>query len=153
MGAAVVHWEVRTRDAERMKKFYGDLFGWAIDSGNPMNYGLVNTGLKTGIGGGIGAGDSNFTAGVTFYVQVEDLQEHLNRVEATGGRTIMPPTEIPGMVTMALFSDPEGNVVGLVKGPQKDEPPAARRRPPAGRKATTRKRSKPKTKGKKRTRR
>jgi predicted enzyme related to lactoylglutathione lyase len=27
----------------------------------------------------------------------------------------MPVTEIPGMVIMAQFADPEGNVVGLVK--------------------------------------
>ena len=27
---------------------------------------------------------------------------------------VMPVTDIPNMVTFALFSDPEGNVVGLV---------------------------------------
>ncbi len=27
----------------------------------------------------------------------------------------MPVTEIPNMVTFAQFSDPEGNVVGMVK--------------------------------------
>lgn len=29
--------------------------------------------------------------------------------------TIVPTTEIPDMVTFALFADPDGNVVGLVK--------------------------------------
>jgi predicted enzyme related to lactoylglutathione lyase len=28
----------------------------------------------------------------------------------------VPPTEIPNMVTFALFQDPEGHTVGLVKG-------------------------------------
>ena len=28
----------------------------------------------------------------------------------------MPVTEIPNMVTFALFADPEGHVVGVVKG-------------------------------------
>src|SRR5574341_770127 len=32
-----------------------------------------------------------------------------------GGKTIVPVTEIPGMVTFAQFADPEGNVVGIVK--------------------------------------
>jgi predicted enzyme related to lactoylglutathione lyase len=27
----------------------------------------------------------------------------------------MPPMEIPDMVKMALFSDPDGNVIGLVE--------------------------------------
>lgn len=32
-----------------------------------------------------------------------------------GGKTVVPVTEIPDMVTFAQFADPEGNVVGLVK--------------------------------------
>jgi predicted enzyme related to lactoylglutathione lyase len=28
----------------------------------------------------------------------------------------MPPTEIPNVVTIAMFQDPEGNVIGLLKG-------------------------------------
>ena len=32
-----------------------------------------------------------------------------------GGKTVMPTTEIPNMVTFAMFSDPDGNIVGLVK--------------------------------------
>jgi len=28
----------------------------------------------------------------------------------------MPPTEIPDQVTFALFADPQGNVIGMVKG-------------------------------------
>jgi predicted enzyme related to lactoylglutathione lyase len=32
-----------------------------------------------------------------------------------GGKVIMPPTEIPGSVTMAQFQDPEGNLIGLIK--------------------------------------
>jgi len=142
MGAAVVHWEVRARDSERLKKFYGDLFGWAIDSNNPMKYGMVDTGLKQGINGGIGGGDPHFAAGVTIYVQVEDPQAYLTRIESMGGKALMMPMEIPGDVTMALFSDPEGNVIGLVKGSQTDTRsssatrPSRSRRSPAPRKRT-----------------
>ena len=52
---------------------------------------------------------------VTFYAQVEDFQKTLDSVESMGGKTLMPPTDIPDMVTFALFSDPEGNVIGIVK--------------------------------------
>jgi len=36
--------------------------------------------------------------------------------ERRGGKTVMPPTEIPGYVTLAMFTDPAGNVTGLIKG-------------------------------------
>ncbi len=52
---------------------------------------------------------------VTFYVQVDDLDAYLKKAESLGGRTVVPPTEIPNMVTFAMFSDPDGNAVGLVK--------------------------------------
>ena len=32
-----------------------------------------------------------------------------------GGKTVMPPMDIPEGPTMAQFSDPEGNVIGLVQ--------------------------------------
>ncbi len=36
-------------------------------------------------------------------------------IEAKGGKTVMPVTEIPGMVIFAQFADPEGNIVGMTK--------------------------------------
>ena len=49
------------------------------------------------------------------YVEVEDLQATLDKAESLGGKTTMPIMEIPGMVTLAHFSDPDGNVIGIVK--------------------------------------
>jgi predicted enzyme related to lactoylglutathione lyase len=108
-----VHFEILGKDAEKLQGFYIDLFGWQIDANNPMNYGVVDTRGEGGIGGGIGSAQEQNQ--VTFYIQVNDPQVYLNRIEAKGGRTILPVTEVPGMVTFAVFADPEGNVVGLVK--------------------------------------
>ncbi len=44
---------------------------------------------------------------------VDDLQAYLDSVETLGGKIVQGITTIPGMVTMALFADPEGNVIGL----------------------------------------
>ena len=52
---------------------------------------------------------------MTVYVQVDDLESYLKKAESLGGKTVMPVTEIPGVVTLAMFSDPEGNVIGMVK--------------------------------------
>ncbi len=115
MANPVVHFEVTGKDAAKLHKFYGGVFGWNIQADNPMNYGLVsNEDTGGGIGGGISGGDGQSTS-VTFYVEVDDPQAYLNKIESEGGKTIMPVTEIPGMVILAQFADPEGNVVGLVK--------------------------------------
>jgi predicted enzyme related to lactoylglutathione lyase len=66
-----------------------------------------------GIGGGVGQGEQ---AKVMFYVQVADPQSALDQAVALGGRVVQPVMEIPGAVTMAQFADPEGNVIGIVKG-------------------------------------
>lgn len=117
MGQPVVHFEIVGKDAKKLQDFYAGLFGWHIDANNPMNYGVVDTHGEGGIGGGIGSSQGqNQDTFVTFYVQVDDPQAYLNRIEGMGGKTVMPVTEIPDMVTFAMFADPEGNVIGLVKG-------------------------------------
>jgi predicted enzyme related to lactoylglutathione lyase len=65
------------------------------------------------IGGGIG--EAQGPNQVIFYIEVDDPQAYLDRIDKAGGRTVVPVTEIPDMVTFAQFSDPQGNVVGLVK--------------------------------------
>lgn len=114
MSAPVVHFEITGKDAGKLQKFYGELFGWKINADNPMNYGLVEAN-EGGIGGGIGPAMEGAPGHVTFYVQVDDLQAYLDKAEKAGGKTIVPVTEIPDMVTFALFADPEGNMVGIVK--------------------------------------
>jgi predicted enzyme related to lactoylglutathione lyase len=120
--APVVHFEIVGKDAKKLHNFYGKLFDWQINADNPMNYGLVNAagnGTEVGkgsIGGGVAAAEQGMPGYVTFYVQVPDLAATLKKAESMGGKTMVPPTEIPNMVTFALFQDPEGNMVGLVKG-------------------------------------
>jgi hypothetical protein len=111
----VVHWEILGNDPDKLQKFYAQLFGWHIDANNPMNYGIADTHSEKGINGGIGPADGSRYR-VTFYIEVDDLQAFLTKAERLGGKTIMPPTEIPDLVTFAQFSDPEGNIIGLVKG-------------------------------------
>lgn len=112
MGKPVVHFEISGKDAKKLQEFYGSIFDWHIDANNPMNYGVVDT-HGGGINGGIAAAQGPNQ--VTFYIEVDDPQAYLNRIESAGGKTLVPVTEIPNMVTFAQFADPEGNVVGLVK--------------------------------------
>lgn len=123
MAAAPVTWfEIVGKDAKKLQTFYGKLFDWKITADNPMNYGMVDAvanGKEVGkgsIGGGIGAAQPGAPGHVTFYVQVNDPGAYLKKAESLGGKTVVPVTEIPNMVTFALFQDPEGNMVGIVKG-------------------------------------
>ena len=113
----VVHFEIGGADGAKLQQFYRDAFDWAVDADNPMQYGLVEA-QGEGIGGAVTAADA---PGVTVYIQVDDLQAVLDRVGSLGGKTVQEITTIPGMVTMATFSDPEGNLVGLVHS---ETPPA-----------------------------
>ncbi|MEW6511186.1 MAG: VOC family protein [Bacteroidota bacterium] len=151
MAAPVTHFEINVRDGKRAQDFYAGLFGWKIQNVAEMNYGLVDTGVKMGINGGIGQVQEGQNPGVTVYVQVEQLQEYLDKAIALGGRMLTPVTEVPNMVTFALFADPEGNTVGLVKGPQSPPKPRKAKKAPARRKAAARPRARAKTRrGKKR---
>jgi len=114
MGNPVVHFEVLGKDGKRLQQFFGDLFGWRIDANNPMNYGMVEA-TDGGIAGGIGPTPEG-QGHVTFYVQVDDPAAYLAKAEKLGGKKLMDPMEVPGGPTIAMFSDPEGHVVGLVKG-------------------------------------
>jgi hypothetical protein len=114
MGHAVVHFEILAPDGAALQKYYADLFGWEIDADNPMHYGLVQP-TSPGIGGGVGPSEDGTTL-VTFYVDTDDLRASLDKAEALGGKTVQEPTDIPGGPSVAMFADPQGNVIGLVKG-------------------------------------
>jgi predicted enzyme related to lactoylglutathione lyase len=112
----VVHWEIAALDAKKQQDFYARLFDWKIQVHEAMNYGIVETGGSGGINGGIFTSQTPGCKLVTFYVQVDDLQAYLDKATKLGGKTVMPPTPIPGHGSMAMFQDPEGNVLGLFKG-------------------------------------
>lgn len=109
----VVHFEVVGKDGKKLQEFFSGLFGWKIDANNPMSYGIVDTG-DGGIGGGIAASQDGASM-VTFYVEVDDLQAYLTKAEGMGGKTVMPPMAVPGGPEIAVFADPEGHAIGLVK--------------------------------------
>jgi uncharacterized protein len=118
MSKPIVGWfEVTGKDGPALQQFYASLFGWDItDTGDGSGYGLVAAWDK-GIGGGIGASPDGGAGGVTFYVEVDDPARFLANAEKLGGRTVVPPTEIPNFgLTFAFFADPEGHVVGLSHG-------------------------------------
>lgn len=114
MANPVTHFEVLGQDAAALQNFYGQAFGWEMQDVMEGGYYMAHPG--SGIDGGVGRAPEGQQGHVTFYVEVEDPASALARIEELGGRTIQPPMDVPGGPTIALFADPEGHVLGLVKG-------------------------------------
>ncbi len=116
MGQPVAFFEILSPDHERAQAFYRDLFDWQVAADPQMGgYGLVDTGAgEHAVGGGIGPVDESGGAGVKIYVRVDDLDAYLDRAEKLGGRSLVPPMDLPGdFGRIAVFADPDGNQVGL----------------------------------------
>ena len=114
----IIHFEIMGSDPAQSQKFYAELFGWKL--ADPVaelgNYAMVD-GSSAGLSGGIGSEGPGGRLRTTFYVDVPDLQAALERASQLGGKVVSPPMEIPGTgISLAQFSDPDGNLVGLVKG-------------------------------------
>jgi len=114
MAHPVTWFEVLGNDAGNLRKFYSGLFGWGFRANDPVQYGVVNTGDSRGIPGGIGVAYPGTRPWVTFYVETPDVAASLKQAEALGGKVVLPRTTMPG-VTLGVFEDPEGHVVGLVE--------------------------------------
>jgi predicted enzyme related to lactoylglutathione lyase len=117
MGQPVVHFEVLGKDGAALQCYYAELFGWDVKTDNEMNYGMVDgkDNGENGIGGGVGQGPDGYQGHVTFYVAVPDVEEALQKAESLGGKRVMGPEDIMGMVVLGQFTDPEGHLVGVVK--------------------------------------
>jgi hypothetical protein len=114
MAHPVMWFEVLGNDGGKLQQFYKDLFGWTFDVIPTINYGLAKTGDERGIPGGIGQTGSGMGPWVTFYTETPDVTASLTRAVALGGKVITPRTVLPD-VTLGIFQDPEGHVLGLVE--------------------------------------
>ena len=109
------HFEIPVDEPDRAEKFYGDVFGWTFQrfEGAPSYYGMTTTGPddKTGINGALfQRGD---TTVVSLTMEVDSIEDSLQKVEAGGGKVLQGKTPIPGMGYFATCGDTEGNQFGL----------------------------------------
>jgi predicted enzyme related to lactoylglutathione lyase len=119
VGNPVVHFELAAADHDLLVAFYGNLFDWRLRSLSNGGYTIIDTCAGHGINGGIARSQPG-RSWSTFYVEVADLQETLDKVSSLGGTTIMPVTELAGpdladTVRIAMFSDPDDLPVGIVQ--------------------------------------
>ena len=51
-----------------------------------------------------------------FYVGVDDVQASLDKAESLGATNLLAPMPIPGVGTIGMFADADGNAIGMFKG-------------------------------------
>jgi predicted enzyme related to lactoylglutathione lyase len=121
----IVHFEIPAKDAKKLMKFYVDLFEWKMEKVQWMDYWLVETvpvdkqgrPLRPGINGGLYQKDKhsqNMTP--VNYINVESVDEYVKKIEALGGKSIVPKQEIPDVGWSAIAMDPDGNYFGIFQG-------------------------------------
>ena len=108
----VVHVEIPAANIEAAGKFYQELFGWKLQHVPEMNYTLWEA--ADGSGGGFPqVSNDNPVGQVLVYVDSDDIDGDLRKVESLGGSVVTPKTEIPGTGWYGVFKDPTGNVLAL----------------------------------------
>jgi uncharacterized protein len=121
MSGRVVHFEIPFDDGERARGFYKELFGWQVMEMPEMDYSIVTSGpsndqgpTESGfINGGMLSRQQAATSGPVLVIDVDSIDETLERVGGMGGSTVVGRTPVGDMGFAAYFTDPEGNVVGL----------------------------------------
>jgi predicted enzyme related to lactoylglutathione lyase len=111
MGQPIVHFELGGVPAESVAAFYEKHFGWQIGKLPEMDYYGITT-AEGSLGGGL-SGEAD--AGTVIYIEVPDIQAAMKAIIEDGGSEVIPETKIPDVVTFAVFQDPAGNKIGLVK--------------------------------------
>ncbi|WP_019178339.1 VOC family protein [Methanomassiliicoccus luminyensis] len=122
MNHTIVHFDIPANDVEKVRKFYAGVFGWKTVDIPQMNYIMFQTVptdekgmiLEPGLNGGLYKKDSENQKPVN-YIQVESVDEYVNKAVKAGGRVVQPKEHIPAVGDVAIIADPEGNAVGLIR--------------------------------------
>ena len=118
----MVGWfEIPVEDMDRAKAFYDSVFEINIqvqDFGGTLMGWFPWAEDKPGAAGSLirekGSYQPSKTDGVLIYFSSEDVQNELDRVEASGGKIVKPKTQISLEIGyMGLFLDSEGNRIAL----------------------------------------
>jgi predicted enzyme related to lactoylglutathione lyase len=93
------------------------MFGWEIDAMDEMQYTMWQSG---NVSGGFPDVSDDYKPGdVIVYVDSDDIEADLKKIETKGGKTLQGKTEIPGFGWYALFADPTGNRMALYTSARK----------------------------------
>jgi hypothetical protein len=114
-----VNWfEIPVKDIERARKFYEKVLGLELTLEDMGPFTMAFFPMTLGAQGAAGTlikGESYEPshAGTVVYFSVEDIEETLRRINANGGKTLLPKKGIGEYGFIAHFEDTEGNRLAL----------------------------------------
>jgi predicted enzyme related to lactoylglutathione lyase len=108
---SVVFFEINTANIARAKAFYGALLGWTFPATQEADFAYITT---PNAHGGF-ALNPNHPGGssVVLYAQVEAITKSYNQALDLGAKAVVAPQAIPGVGSIAIFKDLDGNCFGL----------------------------------------
>ena len=110
--------ELMTRDADKAKKFYGDVIGWSFEGMQMPDgiYWVAKAGDKS-VAGIFPLNDSQFK-GVPeswmSYLAVDDVDARVTKAQSLGARLMRPIFDVPGVGRIATLTEPGGAGIGWI---------------------------------------
>lgn len=113
----VGHMAINADDVDASLAFYTSVCGWHFEAWGPPGFHRAELpgGFIVAIQQRRELVPGSPTLGVEATIAVDDVVACVARAEAAGGRTLMPPTQIPGVGTVAFVADPGGNPIGFMQ--------------------------------------
>ena len=106
-----VHLEFKSANFARTSAFYARVFNWKTEQNGSGSY-MKLDGIDAPSAGWVRA-DLVQAPGPVAFLTVDDLAATLAEVESAGGRVLVRSLPFAGGGEIALFADPDDNVVGL----------------------------------------
>jgi predicted enzyme related to lactoylglutathione lyase len=113
MGQPVTHWQIVTKNPDRLAEFYCKLFSWDMTADNALGYRMIDTASERGIPGGIWPAPPDAPSFVQLIIEVDDVKRHVRDATALGAKVIVPPQKLPEGDELAILHDPEGIAFGI----------------------------------------
>ena len=111
----ITHIDVPVDEMDRATDFYAKVLGWQIAEVEGFEgYPMWQAPNKIS-GGGFVKREGDFQS-IRNYVEVDSIDEVLAKVTDAGGAVILEKSPISDTSWYAVFSDTEGNQVGLYEG-------------------------------------
>ena len=116
-----IWYELMTPDPDGAKAFYDAVVGWNIGEGAAEynGYRMINRSDGGFAGGVLQLTDDMQQHGARptwlGYIYVPDVDQAIGKIEAAGGKALMPATDIPNVGRIAMVADPQGAAFYIMK--------------------------------------
>jgi predicted enzyme related to lactoylglutathione lyase len=125
-----IWYELITPDPDASKRFYDAVVGWDIEPQptGDMDYRMIRRSDGGYSGGVLRLSDEMASHGARpvwlGYIGVDDVDASIAATEQSGGKALMPATDMPGVGRIAMVADAQGAPFYLMKPspPEGDEP-------------------------------